>query len=122
MWVGLLTDKINNKLEKSDWINEHALNREPVLLNTLNSSAIKSGPLAFIEAQYEVGISVRRFPYPFINATFNYYRDRNFLEVRKFSKVTLIIRRIRFLAGDAIHFFWFEDITISYILWTMFIG
>ena len=37
MWVGLLTDKINNKLKKSDWINEHALNREPVPLNTLNS-------------------------------------------------------------------------------------
>ena len=34
---------------------------------------------------------MRRFPYPFINATFNYYRDRNFLEVRKFSKVTLIL-------------------------------
>ena len=122
MWVGLLTDRINNKLEKSNWINEHALNREPVPLNTLNSSAIKSGPLAFIEAQYELGISVPKFPYRFINATLNYYRDRNFLEVRKFSKVTLIIRRIRFLAGDAIHFFWFEDITISYILWTMFIG
>ena len=30
MWVGLLTDRINNKLEKSNLINEHALNREPV--------------------------------------------------------------------------------------------
>ena len=34
MWVGLLTDIINNKLEKSNLINEHALNREPVPLNT----------------------------------------------------------------------------------------
>ena len=34
MWVGLLTDdSINNKLEKSNLINEHALNREPVPLN-----------------------------------------------------------------------------------------
>ena len=32
MWVGLLTDRINNKLEKSNLINEHALNREPVPL------------------------------------------------------------------------------------------
>ena len=31
MWVAL-TDKINNKLEKSNLINEHALNREPVPL------------------------------------------------------------------------------------------
>ena len=32
MWVGLLTDRINNKLEKGNLINEHALNREPVPL------------------------------------------------------------------------------------------
>ena len=32
MWVGLLTDRINNKLEKRNLINEHALNREPVPL------------------------------------------------------------------------------------------
>ena len=32
MSVGLLTDRINNKLEKSNLINEHALNREPVPL------------------------------------------------------------------------------------------
>ena len=30
MWVGLLTDRINNKLEESNLINKHALNREPV--------------------------------------------------------------------------------------------
>ena len=35
MWVGLLTDRINNKLQKSNLINEHALNREPVPLNPL---------------------------------------------------------------------------------------
>ena len=29
MLVGLLTDRINNKLEKSNLINEHTLNREP---------------------------------------------------------------------------------------------
>ena len=34
MWVGLLTERINNnKLEKSNLINEHALIREPVPLN-----------------------------------------------------------------------------------------
>ena len=32
MWVGLLIERINNKLEKSNLINEHALNREPVSL------------------------------------------------------------------------------------------
>ena len=32
MWVGLLTDRINNKMEKRNLINEHALNREPVPL------------------------------------------------------------------------------------------
>ena len=34
MWVGLLTDRINNKLEKSNLINEHALNHEPVPLRS----------------------------------------------------------------------------------------
>ena len=32
MYVGLLTDRINNKLEKSSFINEHVLNSEPVPL------------------------------------------------------------------------------------------
>ena len=32
MLVGLSTDRINNKLEKSNVINEHALNLEPVPL------------------------------------------------------------------------------------------
>ena len=32
MLVGLLTDRINNKLERSNLINEYALNREPVPL------------------------------------------------------------------------------------------
>ena len=32
MWVGFLTDRINDKSEKSNLINEHALNREPVPL------------------------------------------------------------------------------------------
>ena len=35
MWVGLLTDRINNKLEKRNLINEHALNHEPVPLSLL---------------------------------------------------------------------------------------
>ena len=30
MWVGLLTDRINNQLKNSNLINEHAPNREPV--------------------------------------------------------------------------------------------
>ena len=33
MWVGLLNDRINSKLEKYDLINEHALNREPAPLS-----------------------------------------------------------------------------------------
>ena len=32
MWVGLLTDRINYKLEKSNLINEHVPIREPVTL------------------------------------------------------------------------------------------
>ena len=32
MQVALLTDRINNKLDKSNLINEHVLNREPVPL------------------------------------------------------------------------------------------
>ena len=32
MWAGLLTDRIDNKSEKSNLINEHGLNREPVPL------------------------------------------------------------------------------------------
>ena len=35
--MGLLTDIINNKLEKSNLMNEHALNHEPVPLNTTYS-------------------------------------------------------------------------------------
>ena len=35
MWVGLLTDRINNKLDRSNLINEHTLNREPVPLSSL---------------------------------------------------------------------------------------
>ena len=33
MCVGLLTDRINNKLEKCNLINEHSLNPEPVPFN-----------------------------------------------------------------------------------------
>ena len=40
--MGLLTDRINNKLEKRNLIrefnNEHALNREPVPLNSTKSN------------------------------------------------------------------------------------
>ena len=42
MWVGLLTDRINNKLERSNWTNEHALNREPVLLKSLSIFTVNS--------------------------------------------------------------------------------
>ena len=35
MWVGLVTDRIMNKLEKSNLINEHTQNREPVPLYML---------------------------------------------------------------------------------------
>ena len=38
--MGLLTDRINNKLKRSNLINEHALNREPVLLRA--SEVIRS--------------------------------------------------------------------------------
>ena len=41
MWKGLLTDRVNNDLEKSYLINEHALNREPVPLT--------ASPLKYLE-------------------------------------------------------------------------
>ena len=40
MWVALLTDSINNKLEKSNSINENELNREPVPLRPEYASVI----------------------------------------------------------------------------------
>ena len=40
MWVGLLTDRINNKLEKSILINEHALYRETVPLRWTQQIAL----------------------------------------------------------------------------------
>ena len=39
--MGLLTDRINNKLEKSNLSNEHALNREPVPLRLFHSFFVK---------------------------------------------------------------------------------
>ena len=41
MWVGLLTDRINNKLEESNLIIEHAHNREPVSLEFPTTRANK---------------------------------------------------------------------------------
>ena len=40
--MGLFTDRINNKLEKSDLINEHAPNREPVPLRLLSSWSLSN--------------------------------------------------------------------------------
>ena len=40
--IGLLTDKINNKLEKCNLINEHARNLKPV---PLNEHKLSSGPV-----------------------------------------------------------------------------
>ena len=37
--MGLFTDRINNKLEKSDLINEHALNRKPFPFTLFISSS-----------------------------------------------------------------------------------
>ena len=39
---GLLTDRINNKLEKGNLINEHPRNRKPV---PLNKHKLSSGPV-----------------------------------------------------------------------------
>ena len=36
---GIITDRINNKLEKSNLINEHALNRKPFPLTLFISSS-----------------------------------------------------------------------------------
>ena len=56
MWLGLLTDRINNKLEKSNLIIEHALNREPVSLKVDNLDKaiwIKLGLLLFSSLKTE---------------------------------------------------------------------
>ena len=49
--MGLLTDRINNRLEKRNLINEHALNREPVPLNNMTNVGYwrhrKNGALHF---------------------------------------------------------------------------
>ena len=42
MWVGLLTDRIDNKLERSNLINEHALNRVPVPLRFEHVCSLKN--------------------------------------------------------------------------------
>ena len=42
MWVGLLTDRIDNKLERSNLINEHALNRVPVPLRFEHLCSLKN--------------------------------------------------------------------------------
>ena len=56
MWVGLLTDRINNKLEKRNLINEHALNREPVPLTSVKRwkdwSFAKGKPYQFCLVRY----------------------------------------------------------------------
>ena len=40
--MGLLTDRIDNKLEKSNLINEHALNRAPVPLRFEHLCSLKN--------------------------------------------------------------------------------
>ena len=45
MRVGLLTDRINNKLEKSNLVYEHELNREPVPLRPGYASVINTAKL-----------------------------------------------------------------------------
>ena len=45
MWVGLLTDIINNNLEKSNLIKEHELNRESVPLRPGYASVINTAKL-----------------------------------------------------------------------------
>ena len=56
MWLGLLIDRMNNKLEKSNLINEHALNREPASLKVdyLDKATwIKLGLLLFSSLKTE---------------------------------------------------------------------
>ena len=43
MWVGLLTDRINNKLEKCNLINEHALNREGFIERVIREYRFEKG-------------------------------------------------------------------------------
>ena len=53
MEVGLLTNRINNKLEKSNLINEHMLNHEPVPLNvSWKLSLLISKPPFLLEVVY----------------------------------------------------------------------
>ena len=42
--MGLLTDRVNNKMEESNLINEHALNREPVPLISEKGADVTGAP------------------------------------------------------------------------------
>ena len=50
--MGLLTDRTNNKLEKSKLINEDALNREPVPLNTVISGKSWQNNMSILFGQF----------------------------------------------------------------------
>ena len=50
MLLGLLNYRINHKLEKCNFINEHVLNREPVPL-TLFRTIINAFPILLINAK-----------------------------------------------------------------------
>ena len=53
--MGLLTDRINSKLEKSNLINEHALNREPsnMKISETDDSAFNELFPSIVELIYE---------------------------------------------------------------------
>ena len=61
--MGLLTDRINNKLEKSNLINEHDLNRKPVPLRDYAQN-LEIGP-------NRVTPSIARVPLVLTYETFN---------------------------------------------------
>ena len=59
--MGLLIDRINNKLEKRNLIrefnNEHALNREPVPLNSTKPNSIRIGQFEKYNKAAKKGVS-----------------------------------------------------------------
>ena len=61
MWVGLLTDRINDNLEESNLINEHALNREPVSLKFTTTRANKYCSNSLLDNQREIKYQILQF-------------------------------------------------------------
>ena len=77
MWVELLTDRINTQMEKSNLINEHALNREPsnMKISETDDSAFNELFPSIVELIYEDKESVESiFSHRLKNLDYNLFQ------------------------------------------------